>query len=74
MSRSLWKGPIISSASIISIKKYMSRSATILPIHIGKTFEIHNGHKFIKVSITINKLGHKFGEFAKTKKIYGTKS
>lgn len=46
-----------------------SRSSTILPIHLGLLFNIHNGITFIKKKITYQMIGHKFGEFANTRTI-----
>ena len=42
------------------------RSAVILPEWLGLTFGIHNGKEFKKVEITIDKLGHRLGDFAHT--------
>ncbi|MFA5382727.1 MAG: 30S ribosomal protein S19 [Candidatus Micrarchaeia archaeon] len=42
------------------------RSAIILPEWLGLTFAIHNGKEFKKVEITIDKLGHRLGDFAHT--------
>jgi small subunit ribosomal protein S19 len=42
----------------------------ILPEFVGLTFAVHNGHEFVPVFVTENMVGHKFGEFAKTRKFY----
>ena len=34
---------------------------------MGLTFGVHNGNKFIPVSINENMVGHKFGEFSPTR-------
>ena len=39
-----------------------------MPEFVGKELEVHNGHKFISISITEHKVGHKFGEFATTRR------
>lgn len=44
-----------------------SRSTTILPIFVSKTFKVHNGKKFIIVKVTEKIVGQKFGEFARTR-------
>ncbi len=43
----------------------------ILPDFIGKTFEVHNGKKFIPVVVTENMVGHKLGEFSPTRSTRG---
>jgi len=44
-----------------------SRSTTILPSFVYKTFRIHNGRKFITLKVTEKIVGYKFGEFARTR-------
>ncbi len=46
--------------------KTHTRSAIILPEWLGLTFGIHNGKEFKQVEITIDKLGHRLGDFAHT--------
>ena len=48
-----------------------SRRSTILPLFVGFTFAVHNGNKFIPVSVSEEMVGHKFGEFAPTRTYYG---
>ena len=78
MSRSVWKGPfvdmtLIKKAQKVSdsgrkeIIKTWSRRSTILPQFVGLTFGVHNGKKFIPVSVSENMVGHKLGEFAPTR-------
>lgn len=78
MARSVKKGPFINSklykrvkdavdtGSSTPIKTY-SRSSTIIPDMIGKTINVHNGHKFVPVRVTEGIVGHKLGEFAPTR-------
>jgi small subunit ribosomal protein S19 len=66
MSRSLWKGPYF-AVKVLTNTKYISRASLILPSHVNKTFEIHNGKRMIKVFVTPKMIGHKFGEFSPTK-------
>lgn len=78
MSRSLKKGPYIDERVMRKIKgktpkdtgiiKTWSRSCTIVPEMIGFTFAVHNGKDFIEVFINEDKIGHKLGEFSKTRK------
>ena len=78
MTRSIWKGPFVEStllkkAQAVSssgkkeVIKTWSRRSTILPQFVGLTFGVHNGRKFIPVSITENMVGHKLGEFSPTR-------
>lgn len=78
MSRSKWKGVFLCYSLY---KKYFlnkikydyiniyTRSSVILSEFVGAHFKVYNGLKFIKVFITENKVGHKFGEFAFTRKL-----
>jgi ribosomal protein S19 len=47
-----------------------SRNIVILPKYLGKTVQIHNGKNFTKVSIVKEMIGHKLGEFARTRKTF----
>nr|YP_009245625.1 ribosomal protein S19 [Diphylleia rotans]BAU71477.1 ribosomal protein S19 [Diphylleia rotans] len=81
MSRSIWKGPFVDPALISGessahqigtrtqlIQRTTNRNSVILPSHIGKVFEVHNGKSFIKVKVSEEMVGHKLGEFAPTRK------
>ena len=79
MTRSTWKGPfyeeyllkkvedVKKSGKTNQVIKIWTRKSTILPEFVGFTFGIHNGNKFIPVSINENMVGHKFGEFSPTR-------
>jgi len=80
--RSVWKGPffdryLIKKAETVKasgrsdVIKIWSRRSTILPQFVGLTFGVHNGKKFMPVSVSENMVGHKFGEFAPTRTYYG---
>ena len=82
MTRSIWKGPFVEStllkkAQAVSssgkkeVIKTWSRRSTILPQFVGLTFGVHNGRKFIPVSINENMVGHKLGEFSPTRTFKG---
>ena len=82
MARSLKKGPYIDEKfmkKVIDLKnknakltlKTWSRRSTILPQFVGINFAVHNGKKFVSVSVTEGMVGHKFGEFAPTRTFYG---
>ena len=73
MSRSIWKGPFseIKLPSVFRSNfkiKVWSRRSMILPIHLEKNFQIYNGKRFIGLKVSKQMVGHKFGEFALTRK------
>lgn len=49
-------------------KTIWSRRSTILPEFVDKTVKIYNGKTTVRCKITEGKVGHKFGEFALTRK------
>ena len=82
MGRSLKKGPFISDSLLRKIEmqnsnddkaviKTWSRASTILPMMIGHTIAVHNGKSHIPVFITEQMVGHKLGEFARTRTYRG---
>ena len=82
MARSVWKGPFIDGylmkkadkvreSGRNEVIKTWSRRSTIMPQFVGLTFGVHNGTKFIPVSVSEEMVGHKFGEFAPTRTYYG---
>ena len=76
MSRSAWKGLYISKNVLKQKKKIFkiwSRNSSIPSSLIGKTVLIHNGQLFVKVLITRDKVGYKFGEFSLTRKYFKKK-
>jgi len=58
------------STNVTKDIKTKSRNLVILPLYIGKTFLIHNGKTFIKITIVREMIGHKLGEFIKTRKTF----
>ena len=81
MSRSKWKGPYVDTNNLKDlqnlkktyIKTIITRNSTILPKFLEKTFEIYNGKKFTEILVTEEMIGHKFGEFASTRKRFAFK-
>lgn len=82
MARSVWKGPFVHPSVLKKTMrsndandhkpiKTWSRGSTIVPPMVGLNFEVHNGHKFIPVSIVEDMVGHKLGEFAPTRTFKG---
>jgi small subunit ribosomal protein S19 len=78
VARSLWKGPFVDgyllkkadtarSAGRNQAIKTWSRRSTILPQFVGLTFQVHNGNKFIPVTVSEDMVGHKLCEFAPTR-------
>lgn len=77
MSRAKWKGPYV-DVNLVKSKSNTniytkSRSSTIVPSFIGKTFYVYNGKNFLKIKITENMIGRKFGEFSPTRKRFSFK-
>ena len=53
---------------LLNNRKIWSRRSTILPEFVGCTVRIYNGKAHVRCKITEEKVGHKFGEFALTRK------
>lgn len=80
MNRSIWKGPFIDYSLIKRMQKntnlkgsskrlkVWSRRSLIIPEFVGYNFDIYNGYKIIRLFITEDMIGHKFGEFSSTRK------
>jgi ribosomal protein S19 len=64
--RSLWKGFFMKRE-----KKnlYLSRTAVLTDRHVGNTYFIHNGKRFLEFYVQKNHVGYKAGQFFVTKKI-----
>ena len=82
MSRSVWKGPFVDPSLIKKVEKQKmatnikpiktwSRKSTIIPDFVGVSFLIHNGKKFILITISEDMVGHKLGEFSPTRTFRG---
>ena len=72
MSRSIWKLPfseIPSPSFKAELKtKIWSRRSMVLPHFVGESFLIYNGKLFVPLKVSESMIGHKFGEFATTRK------
>jgi small subunit ribosomal protein S19 len=77
MPRSVKKGPYVKDSlnekvdkakngELEEIKTW-SRDSTILPKMVGLTIKVHNGKDHVPVEISENMVGHKLGEFARTR-------
>lgn len=82
MARSLRKPPYIAAPLLRAIRGAKSsgsrkaircwkRGSTIVPDMVGMTFAVHDGMRFIPVVVTEEMIGHKLGEFARTRKCGG---
>jgi small subunit ribosomal protein S19 len=81
MARSLKKGPFVDPKLMKKVAKLKqgdrtviktwARASTITPAMVGFTFGVHDGRKFVPVTIVENMVGHKLGEFASTRKFIG---
>jgi len=82
MTRSLWKGPFSEQTKTLINKvnktskrttegskiKIWSRRSVILPAFLNKELLIYNGKLFIPLKVSEEMIGHKYGEFASTRK------
>ena len=76
MSRSAKKGPYLDQKLLKKISrvpageaiKTWARNSEISPEMVGRAFNVHNGKEFILVKVTEEMIGHRFGEFAPTRK------
>jgi len=57
----------------VNLKTY-NRNSIILPSFVGKSVQVHNGNTFIKITVIQEMIGHKLGEFVKTRKTFKFKS
>ena len=82
MSRAIWKGPFVDPSLLKKVEKQKnetgrkpiktwSRKSTILPDLVGISFLVHNGKKFIPITISEDMVGHKLGEFSPTRQFSG---
>jgi small subunit ribosomal protein S19 len=66
MTRSVWKGPytrVNANDQVI-----WSRASMITPEWVGRKVSIHNGKIFISLQVTQDMVGHRWGEFASTRR------
>nr|YP_006666421.1 ribosomal protein S19 [Trebouxiophyceae sp. MX-AZ01]AFQ93776.1 ribosomal protein S19 [Trebouxiophyceae sp. MX-AZ01] len=72
MSRSIWKLPFSEVVPPLpnqeSKTKVWSRRSIVLPVFAGRSLLIYNGKVFIPLRVSEDMVGHKFGEFATTRK------
>jgi small subunit ribosomal protein S19 len=80
MPRSSWKMPFSEVSAPFSApnldktkqdkppSKVWSRQSVVLPQFVDNSFTVHNGKTFIPIKVSEEMVGHKFGEFAITRK------
>ncbi len=77
MSRSSKKGPYVDPKLIKKISKQKpedgtiktwARASEISPEMVGYVFGVYNGKDFIEVRVSEEMIGHRLGEFSKTRK------
>jgi small subunit ribosomal protein S19 len=66
MARSLWKGPYCEVA--VAKGPIWSRRSVILPQFLDARVRVHNGKTWIPLTIREDMIGHRFGEFAVTRR------
>ena len=82
MPRSLRKGPFVDQHLIVKVQeaistnskrpiKTWSRRSMIVPEMVGLTIAVHNGRQHVPVLINENMVGHKLGEFSRTRTYRG---
>ena len=78
MSRSSKKGPYIDQNILDKIAKggnqvikTYARRSSIAPQFVGRSFDVHNGKKFINVYVTEDMVGHCLGEFSPSRTFKG---
>ena len=80
MPRSTWKIPFSEVAPLSPVKvlnktrtegqaqKVWSRRSVVLPHFVNNSFLVHNGKTFVPIKVSEEMVGHKFGEFAVTRR------
>jgi len=51
-----------------NLKETKNKNLIVIPFYVGKTFYLHNGKIFEKLVIKKEMIGHKIGEFCRTRK------
>ena len=82
MSRSSKKGPFVEERLMGRIEamneknekrmiRTWSRTSTVFPEMVGHTIAVHDGRKHVPVFVSEAMVGHKLGEFARTRLFRG---
>lgn len=67
MPRSVWKGPFFDALQTVAGHVRGTRRSMILPDWVKQTIHVHNGRRWIPVTIVEDMIGHRLGEFAATR-------
>jgi small subunit ribosomal protein S19 len=68
LARSVWKGPFADPLQAMPHNVWRgTRRSMILPDWVGKSINVHNGRKWLPVSVVEDMIGHRLGEFAPTR-------
>lgn len=59
--------PLVAETLNIKTNK---RNSIIFPTFVGKTVQVHNGKDYTKILIIKEMIGHKLGEFVRTRKTF----
>ena len=72
MARSLWKPTFIHSQvmdSYTTSEIYVyNRATNLISTRLGWRYQIYNGTRWFPIEVTQERLGHRLGEFAPTRK------
>jgi len=82
MPRSIWKGPFVAHSLVKKVQRALdssthtiiqtwSRASAIIPMFVGQTIAVYNGHNFIPVVVSEDMIGRKLGEFSPTRTYHG---
>ena len=82
MPRSLQKGPFVDLHLAAKVQQAVesndkrpirtwSRRSLITPDFVGLTIQVHNGRQHVPVFISEDMVGHKLGEFSRTRTFKG---
>lgn len=65
-----WSKTRFQGAPAPAVIKTQSRASVILPDFLRCVFFVHNGNRrMVRLEVSENMVGHKFGEFAPTRKV-----
>lgn len=67
MKRSKWKGPLIKTNNLKKKVLFLPRNFEITSQLVGLVCNVHSGKKYIRLSLTNEMIGYKFGEFVPTR-------
>jgi small subunit ribosomal protein S19 len=71
LARSVWKGPFADALVAVpgagggTVRG--TRRSMVLPDWVGRRIDVHNGRRWIPVSVEEDMIGHRLGEFAATR-------